>query len=49
VAKVTSLFFQHSPDKVRAEKSDARALQLAAHSLKSSSACIYQPCPRSWR
>jgi len=45
VAEVGGLFIKHSPDKVKAileatEKSDARALQLAAHSLKSSSAYI---------
>ncbi len=45
VAEVGGLFLQHSPDKVKAileaaEKRDAKALQLAAHSLKSSSAYI---------
>ena len=45
VAEVGGLFLHHSPDKVRAiqeaaEKSDAGAIQLAAHSLKSSSAYI---------
>ena len=39
------LFLQHSPDKAEPsksgrKKSNAKALQLAAHSLKSSSACI---------
>ena len=54
VAEMGGLSHQSIPDKVRAiqeaaEKSGARALRLSAHSLKSSSACIYQPCPRSWR
>ena len=45
VAEVGSLFLKHSPDKVEAilqavEKNDAKGLQLAAHSLKSSSAYI---------
>lgn len=45
VAEVGGLFLKHSPDKVKAilvaaEKQDAKALQLAAHSLKSSSAYI---------
>ena len=45
VAEVGGLFIKHSPDKVKAileatEKSDASPLQLAAHSLKSSSAYI---------
>lgn len=45
MAEVDGLFLQRSPDKVRAirkaaEKGDARALQMAAHSFKSSSACI---------
>jgi len=42
---VSGLFLQLSPDKVKtileaAEKSDVWAIQLSAHSLKSSSACI---------
>jgi HPt (histidine-containing phosphotransfer) domain-containing protein len=45
VAEVGGLFLKHSPDKVNAvfqalENDDAKALQLAAHSLKSSSAYI---------
>ncbi len=45
VAEVGGLFIKHSPDKVKAileaaEKDDAKGLQLAAHSLKSSSAYI---------
>ena len=45
VAEVGGLFLKHSPDKVKAilqavEKGDAKSLQLAAHSLKSSSAYI---------
>jgi len=45
VSEVCGLFLKYSPGKVKdipksAEKSDAKALQLAAHSLKSSSACI---------
>ena len=43
--EVSGFFLHHSPDKVRAiqeaaEKSDAGAIQLAAHSLKSGSTCI---------
>lgn len=45
VAEVGGLFIKHSPEKVNAimqsvEKEDAKGLQLAAHSLKSSSAYI---------
>ena len=45
VAEVGGLFMKHSPDKVKAileaaEKSDAKGLQMAAHSLKSSSAYV---------
>lgn len=45
VAEVGGLFVKHSPEKVDAimqsvEKDDAKGLQLAAHSLKSSSAYI---------
>ena len=45
VAEVGGLFLKHSPDKVKAilealETGDAKALQMAAHSLKSSSAYI---------
>lgn len=45
VEEVGSLFIKHSPEKVKAileaaEKDDAKGLQLAAHSLKSSSAYI---------
>jgi HPt (histidine-containing phosphotransfer) domain-containing protein len=45
VAEVGGLFIKHSPEKVDAimqsvEKEDAKGLQLAAHSLKSSSAYI---------
>lgn len=45
VAEVGGLFIKHSPEKVKAileaaEKDDAKGLQLAAHSLKSSSAYI---------
>ncbi|MDD1762340.1 MAG: Hpt domain-containing protein [Methanothrix sp.] len=45
VAEVGGLFIKHSPEKVDAimrsvEKDDAKGLQLAAHSLKSSSAYI---------
>jgi HPt (histidine-containing phosphotransfer) domain-containing protein len=45
VAEVGGLFMKHSPDKVKAIleaalKDDAKGLQLAAHSLKSSSAYI---------
>lgn len=45
VAEVGGLFIEHSPEKVEAiirsvEKGDAKGLQLAAHSLKSSSAYI---------
>jgi HPt (histidine-containing phosphotransfer) domain-containing protein len=45
VAEVGGLFMKHSPDKVKAileaaEKDDAKGLQIAAHSLKSSSAYI---------
>lgn len=45
VAEVGGLFIKHSPEKVDAimqsvEKDDAKGLQLAAHSMKSSSAYI---------
>jgi HPt (histidine-containing phosphotransfer) domain-containing protein len=45
IAEVGGLFLKHSPDKVNAilqsvESNDAKGLQLAAHSLKSSSAYI---------
>jgi HPt (histidine-containing phosphotransfer) domain-containing protein len=45
VAEVGGLFVKHSPEKIDAimqsvEKDDAKGLQLAAHSLKSSSAYI---------
>lgn len=45
VAEVGGLFIEHSPEKVDAimqsvEKGDAKGLQIAAHSLKSSSAYI---------
>ena len=45
VAEVGGLFIKHSPEKVDAimqsvEKDDAKGLQLAAHSLKSSSANV---------
>ncbi len=45
VAEVGGLFIQHSPEKVNAimesaEKGDTKGLQMAAHSLKSSSAYI---------
>jgi len=45
VVEVGGLFIKHSPEKVDAimqsvEKDDAKGLQLAAHSLKSSSAYI---------
>lgn len=45
VEEVGGLFIKHSPEKVKAimeaaEKDDAKGLQLAAHSLKSSSAYI---------
>ena len=45
VAEVGGLFMKHSPDKVKAileaaEKNDAKGLQMAAHSLKSSSAYV---------
>ncbi len=45
VSEVGGLFLKHSPDKVKAilealETGDAKALQMAAHSLKSSSAYI---------
>jgi HPt (histidine-containing phosphotransfer) domain-containing protein len=45
VAEVGGLFIKHSPEKVKAileaaEREDAKGLQLAAHSLKSSSAYI---------
>ncbi len=45
VAEVASLFFKHAPQKIDAikhaiEVSDAKALQVAAHNLKSSSSYI---------
>ena len=45
VSEVGGLFLKHSPEKVKAilqavENGDAKGLQLAAHSLKSSSAYI---------
>lgn len=45
VAEVGGLFIKHSPDKVNAimqsvERGDAKGLQVAAHSLKSSSAYV---------
>ncbi|OPY50996.1 MAG: Hpt domain protein [Methanosaeta sp. PtaU1.Bin112] len=45
IAEVGGLFLKHSPDKINAilqsaENKDAKGLQLAAHSLKSSSAYI---------
>lgn len=45
VEEVGGLFIKHSPEKVKAileaaEKDDAKGLQIAAHSLKSSSAYI---------
>ncbi len=45
IAEVGGLFLKHSPDKVNAilqsvQSNDAKGLQLAAHSLKSSSAYI---------
>ncbi|MDD1748284.1 MAG: Hpt domain-containing protein [Methanothrix sp.] len=45
IAEVGGLFIKHSPEKVNAimqsaERGDAKGLQLAAHSLKSSSAYV---------
>ncbi len=45
VAEVGGLFLKHTPDKISAieqatEKGDAKGLQIAAHSLKSSSAYV---------
>jgi len=45
VAEVGGLFLKHAPDKMSAieqatEKGDAKGLQIAAHSLKSSSAYV---------
>lgn len=45
VAEVGGLFIKHSPEKISAieqsvEKGDAKGLQMAAHSLKSSSAYV---------
>jgi len=45
IAEVGGLFIEHSPEKIKAilqavENSDAKGLQVAAHSLKSSSAYV---------
>ncbi len=45
VAEVSSLFIKHAPEKISAimqaaERGDAKGLQMAAHSLKSSSAYV---------
>ena len=45
IAEVGGLFVEHSPEKIRAilqavENNDAKGLQVAAHSLKSSSAYV---------
>jgi len=45
IAEVSGLFIKHAPEKISAivqatERGDARGLQMAAHSLKSSSAYV---------
>ncbi|VVB69233.1 Hpt domain protein [uncultured archaeon] len=45
IAEVSGLFIKHAPEKISAimqaaEKGDAKGLQMAAHSLKSSSAYV---------